>query len=614
MCGINILFCKNDHQYEVHFNRMLQATAHRGPDATQREIIPLQTHKIYIGANRLKIMDLTDQANQPMLSTDGNFVLLFNGEIYNYYELRNKLLELKIRFHTRSDTEVVLHWLAHKGLKGLANLEGMFALAFIDLAENILLLARDRHGMKPLYYCQHHGNFLISSQIKSLLASGLVKKELNSKQVNHYLHFKFARLPETFINGIFSVLPGQYLSYDLKSGQITQGTIHHCNHKSVTIPNVNYIHQLLEDSLFKHLHADVPIGLLLSGGVDSTLLLAIAQKNGISMPSFSIVNKKADVRYGTKDYKYARLAAKQYGSAHEVLEIEKIRAEDFFQYINNVDQPIADSGALMTHMISGKARPYIKILISGAGADEYFAGYNRHLAIQQYSKYQPLFHRTSGLTKILSGMIPNLKIGTRRKIRLYQKLFQSISDDPKTTYLNMLQISDWDQHLLAPQKNQNDVSESNDIVLWALNHDRRNYLPNDVLMLSDSMSMGNSIEMRMPFLDDPLVNYMQNIPGRELLKHGKKWILKVILNQHGGKIFTTRSKEGFGLPLTQWLNKNEHAYLWQLFEDKDHPIFELIDWNTFIKLKFAQQTNKSDHCQALWSVIVLGHWINTVLD
>ena len=610
MCGINVLLSNFEGQYENHFNSMLESSAHRGPDNCQQQALSINSTKILIGVNRLKILDFSDKANQPMSTSDGKYTLAFNGAIYNYQKLRNQLLEEKVEFQTHSDTEVVLHWLAQKGPKGIASMQGMFALAFIDVPGNNLILARDRHGMKPLYYWQGAGTFLVSSEIRSLLASGLVKKEINAEQIDHYFFYKYAHPPATFINHIYSLLPGHYLQYDLKTGKATSGSFTSKPVENPVIPNPPDVRQLIEDSLLKHIHADVPVGLMLSGGVDSTLLLALAQKIGYSVPSFSIVNRKSEAQFGPDDYKFARLAANQYGPEHELMELDGICEEDFHNYINHVDQPIADSGALMTYLISQKAQKSVKILLSGAGADEYFAGYNRHAAFRQYLKYRPLFVKASKFV----GLLTNLDVAVGKKPRLYQKMFKSIDEDPIATYFNMLKNPDWRQPEQKWQNIQPYPSESEDLISWALSLDRHHYLPEDVLAMSDGMSMANSIEMRMPYLDDPLVNYMQKIQGDELLKHGKKWILKEILDSLGGKIFTKRPKEGFGLPLSKWLNQKEHGYLWEVLEKRDDYVFELVDWETFSRLKAAHHTNKADHGQALWSVIVLAHWMKSVLD
>ncbi len=375
------------------------------------------------------------------------------------------------------------------------------------------------------------------------------------------------------------------------------------------------VEDLLKDSVLRHLTADVFSGLFLSGGVDSTLLLALMKEVGVPpVPTFSIVNDAQEKHFGTEDYRYAQQAAQQFGSYHREVSLTLSLFEEHFEkFVQQLDQPIGDSGAMMTYLLSQEAQQYVKVVLSGAGADELFGGYNRHQAYYQYLKHYSLFKWLAKPSKTLSSVLPTgYSQPLRKPFRLFKKFAQSLSDDPPTTFLQFVTLSGLkdcpssiSEYHFRPEK---DFIEEH--LSFALQHDQQHYLIEDVLQMSDTSSMAHSLELRVPYLDAPLAHYVQSLPAVFRLKHGRKWILRNLLDQYGGKPFTRRAKEGFGLPFGHWLKEKRSTIIRQHLEDHQLPIYEFISFNKVDRLLTAHRRGYQDHSAELWSVMLLSAWLS----
>lgn len=615
MCGINLIIDKDNTKSidDSIIGAMAKRTRHRGPDETILKTIKSPSRNYYLAANRLKITDQSDFSSQPFIGPDRRFALLFNGEIYNFYALKNELLGMGVQFSSSSDTEVLFHWLRLIGPDGIQKLDGMFTFVFIDFEKDHILMARDRFGIKPLYFYYDDRYLIVSSEIQAIANTGLFPKKINDSQIHHYLLFKYVKSPETIFQDVVELEPGKRLMLNDRGLDIESFVQTNKNEESSS-PSISEIENLIRDSLLQQLNAPVPVGLLLSGGVDSTLLLAFAKEEGFTMPTFSIVNQKADKSFGTEDYKFARKAAQLYGSLHHETTIDISILNHFDRYVKEMDQPIGDSSYLMTSEVCKQAsasnndlQAGIKVLLSGAGADEVFGGYNRHLAFYRYLKYYNILNSTLPLSRPLSILLPTgFPHPFRKKFQLIKKFLGSIERSPENTFRNFLMFTELDT-----EKNriQDHHSIKSDWMAWALEHDLKNYLVGDVLALSDKAAMLHSIELRVPYLDEKLVKYMKGLSAEAILKHGRKWILKDLLGKHGGKAFADRPKEGFGLPLSNWLMDKSLGHLWGFMGKKDHIIFRYLDKNLVARLIAEQKSKKEDHGPLLWSVLTLAHWL-----
>lgn len=604
MCGINIIIDKKNTLDESPIRRMNSATTHRGPDATAITKY-YKSITAYIGNNRLKINDLSDAANQPMVSEDGRYILSYNGELYNYKELKKKYLD-DYSLKTSSDTEVLLYLLITKGQAALPELNGMFAFAFYDSYTEKLIITRDASGIKPIYYYNDENYFIASSEIKGILASGLVEKKLNEKQIPHYLQFKYVKKPETFYSSIFELEEGSFLIVQDNIITINKYTGTATESKSYSDEElVTTTEKLLQESVQRQLLADVPCGLFLSGGVDSTLLLALIKEQGIkNFPVFSIVNSKEEKSFGTEDFYYASLAAKQYEAEHYELTIDKYNLNQLPEFINSIDQPIGDGATFLTYLLSQQASKHVKVVLTGAGADELFAGYNRHEAFYYYLNNFYNKERLISIIKRFAGRLPyGFEHPFRKHFRLLNKFFSQLDKNPATTYTNFCSSEEFHEveEIEAVDKSIEEWMQ------YGLQKDRHQYLISDILALTDTMTMSSSIEARVSYLDAEVVAFVDSIPPSALLKHDKKWILKRILNKYDGQVFTERTKEGFGMPFGNWIR--EEQLLVQELLEKSNLLFNYVDYQKVNQLVKSHLQSKKDYSTELWSLLVLSLWL-----
>ena len=392
MCGINlVLNCPE--KGEEAIQKMMKASRHRGPDhSAWLKAAP----GIYLAGNRLKILDLGKAADQPIMTEDGKAFLVWNGALYNYQDLRNELLEQGVVFESRSDSEVFLHWLKLFGEKGVKQLQGMFAFAFVDKEEGKIIVGRDPFGKKPLYFNHQNGQWLFSSEARALAMSGLVAKQLDASQYIPYYYSRHTFPDHSFFEGIGQVMPGQVMVFDFTGYQHADIRLKIIQ-EQVDLPDVESFREMVLDAVLKQFHADVPVGMIFSGGADSSLLLQTWYKEtGIPLNTFTAAfDPKYQGKYSDPEFASA-LAEKYHCAHHEVLISPETVFENWDGYISSLDQPVGDSASFLTWMIAKEAKKYVKVLVSGAGADELFSGYDRHRAFRFYLKNPALIKFLAG--------------------------------------------------------------------------------------------------------------------------------------------------------------------------------------------------------------------------
>lgn len=567
---------------------MQAANQFRGPDASGVFIDKKDRWQIGAGVNRLQVLDQDENSNQPMISSCGNYILAFNGEVYNYQDLKNTLIGKGHQFTTHSDTEVVLNWLMEFGIDGIADFKGMFGLAFIKLNTAEVIIARDPRGIKPLFISHTEGQVLISSSLNAIKASKIQKLSISNAAVEDYLAYRHVMGTKTFYNEVESIEPGHVWVID----NSLQSNTMKINSSNQEVSGA--LKSKLVDATTMVFDAPTQPGLLLSGGVDSTLLLAILRQElgvrGLNTYTLGI----------GEDQKWAKQAAHQYDSNHIELPITKdvlYRLDDF---LKNTDQPIADSGAFTTWLISAEARKNGNVLLSGAGADELFGGYNRHRAYYYHLKN----HARTIKAKNLIG-----KIGLKSILpKSAQQFIKGVDQNPIITYNNFLQnygIKE-NRELEKYWLEQNVLIDNME---KALEFDQNHYLVGDVLAITDNATMQNSVETRVPYLYDDIIAHAAATPIVEKMKNRGKGPLKELLRTYGGEKYSRRKKHGFGLPLNNWFRDKETYWLWE-FMQNDSPVFEYIaktDINGILKL---HREEKIDCSMQLWSILVLENWLN----
>jgi asparagine synthase (glutamine-hydrolysing) len=530
MCGIHLIWGKKASKKSIQ--ALVDATHHRGPD---QSAIYSPWNGLWIGVNRLKILHHGPDADQPFWAPDGKSLLIFNGEIYNFQELRNLLSKMGIDFTTQSDTEVLFHYLKVFAQKGLEKLRGMFALIYIDLISKSVLVARDQNGEKPLYYAQSPDNLVISSELRGITTFQNYTPDW--QQVEHYFYFRAPAPGKTFHRGISAWKPGRY-STIFRHDTFRWDKLK-ASKEINTLPSQASFSELLEKAVLRQFHADVPVGILLSGGADSSLLYTLwYKKTGTALPAYTIhVEKKYRKKYSDGDQ--AIRFSKQIPSKHQLIEIDqKIFLDNWEEYIRSVDLPIGDSAGFLTWMIGKKAKSQVKVLISGAGADELWGGYQRHDAFANYWKRQTFWCKWS-------YFFQKLPFG-----REWEKFMSGIRQDPNHTFLNFSALQNPPAEMIADYERifNSKLPEYKRM----LDFDRQVYLVQDVLKIHDNALMAHGIEGRAPYLDLTLLAFWQKVENPAFLI-GKPWIKNLLRENELGWV-ADRKKFGFGLPLKEWLS------------------------------------------------------------
>jgi asparagine synthase (glutamine-hydrolysing) len=601
MCGINFILDKKKQLNATYIEAMNRAIVYRGKDGSYEYVHQAENCQVFFGHNRLKIIDVSKEANQPFFSFDKRYILIYNGEIYNFKEIR-KNLSSKYTFRTHSDTEVLLYYLIENGINNIhQDLNGIYAFVLYDTITQEISIGRDRFGIKPLYKYEDESYLIYSSEIKGILASSLVKKELNHQQIFHYLQFKYAQSPQTFFKNIEEVKTTDHRP------QIT-------DHRPQAInKHLSVLDDSLKTAVQRQLAADIPVGMFLSGGVDSTLLLAYLQELGIEKtPSFTIVNDSKEANFGTKDYHYAGLAAKQYHAEQSEVAVKDNVLNGLSDFVKQLEQPIADTAYWLTQLLAQEASTQkINVILSGAGADELFAGYHRHQAFYYYRKYYSLFKLCAPLLRNIQFLFPaGFSHPFRKRFRLLQKLSSQLSPSPTQTWRKFTTLN------LSPNlflDGENNIQfEIKDIDLLSYNFlllDQQHYLQADVLALTDRAGMRHSVEVRVPYLDNEIVDLAHQFSPQYLLKKGRKWLLAELLSQKGGRVYTQRSKEGFGIPFGQWIRYPQHQYWVDYLQRTDLMLYQYISASVVKSMLQQHLQQKQDFTSEIWAILLLAIWL-----
>jgi asparagine synthase (glutamine-hydrolysing) len=595
---------------------MLSAMLSRGPDAQGI----FEEPRIILGHRRLKIIDVSDDGNQPIPNENGSLQVVFNGEIYNYRTLRQQLLDNGHRFKSNTDTEVIVHGYEQWGIGVITKLRGMFAFALWDSKKNTLLLARDRLGIKPLYYCEHQGVFAFSSEVRALVKAGLTSKKLNPQAVHDYLAWGACRDPHTIITGINALSAGHYL---LLNGQdITLNPFWNarasyarsaCRRISFT-DAAQELRSLMHETIDQHLISDVPLGIFLSGGIDSSALASFARAHRDSLITLTLGFDEPSL----DERAFARTIAKTLGTEHRE---QVIRAEDIREALPSaleaMDQPTFDG--INTYFVSRAARSCgVTVALSGLGGDELFCGYhsfNRIARLRGYARLLQELPLLRTLAPILSAGTPVLQ---RDKIGEFIRQHQYF--DQTYHWLRALFTIQQRAHLmgkaheafaaLSPSITAEPSDAINRISWLELTHYMRDVLLRD----TDSMSMAHSLEVRVPFLDHHVVEFALSLPGPLKLSGGApKALLRESTPSPLPRAIFERKKMGFVLPFAQWMRTSLKDNCQNVFTQPAGPLDEIIRaesaravWDGFLH----------QHCswQRAWALYVLRRWVASNLQ
>ncbi len=629
MCGIGGFSLSSKTPFsQVTLKKILNSIDHRGPD--DRGIYEDFDNKIGLVQARLSIQDLSSSGHQPMISEDGQIVLVFNGEIYNFRELRSELITKGIKFNGLSDTEVLLSLYILEGQQMLSKLNGIFAFAIWDKRNKSIFLARDNFGVKPLYYFSIENNFFFASEMKALVP--LVKniKEINFKALQNYLTYLYCPGKGTPIHSINKLLPGEALI--INNGKIKKSWRWYRPpvffEKSKTKMEQKFaiegVRKHLRNAVTRQMVADVPVGAFLSGGLDSSALVSFAREQNKDISCFVIEAEGGQEKGNSDDVYYARKVAKHLNVNLDVVKINsKKMANDLEVMIKILDEPIADFSALNVLYISQLARQQgIKVLLSGIGGDDVFAGYRRHQAMMNEYWWSWLPNKLRNILKIASSKLNQNNTFNRRLSKLFsganlngdERLINYFSwiqrDDLKKLYSKdlsySLRLSNPNLEMLSFLKELPKSTKKLDRML-AL--EQQFFLADHNLLYADRMSMANGLEVRVPFLDKELVEFAHNIPDN-LKQRGiqGKWILKKSMEGILPNEVIYRAKTGFGVPLRRWMRNELREFLGDVLSIENIRNRGLFDSTAVWKLIAENDKGKIDASYTLLSLLCIEIW------
>lgn len=589
-------------------NGALNDLKHRGPDNQSFK----HTKSGFLAHVRLSIIDTNVEANQPMSDPSERWTIIFNGEIYNYQSLKDELIKDGISFQTSSDTEVLLQLLIKYGKGALNMLNGFFAFCFYDSLNDSYLIARDRFGIKPLVYYKASDEFYFGSEIRSLIYLGIEKK-INKSALANYFRFNYIPAPQTIFENTFKLLPGQCIS--ISDGEIHEESYYTYYPKEKSIDNfqtaTDKVKDLLESSVKKRLVSDVPLGSFLSGGVDSSIIASIAAKYHPNINTFSIGFNDEPFFDETE---YAEKVAKHINSNHSTF---KLANSELYSNLDNIihaiDEPMADSSAINVYLLSKLTKEKVTVALSGDGADELFSGYNKHHALYWAGEknLKNSFIKTfGGLTNITPKSRQSKWSNFARQIEKYQKGLKLTSEDRYLFWASFMNSSKVER--LVYQKPVYDlpiksVSDFNDYLFMDFNL----VLPNDMLRKVDMMSMANSLEVRTPFLDHELVEYVFSLPPSfKINSTDKKIILKEAFKDDLPEEIFHRKKHGFEVPLLKWFQNELKEELKTVVFNKEKIIEQaLLNWDVIKEIeKDLFSRNPKDAVMETWSLYVFQKW------
>ena len=620
MCGI-LGVIKSNQKIDRHlFANMLLEIKHRGPE--NEGLWFNQQENVAFGHRRLAVIDLSLGGHQPMIGADGRFVITYNGEIYNYRELKRELENMGHVFKSQSDTEVLLAGYMRWGKDCLQKINGMFALAIWDNKEQKLFAARDRLGEKPFKYYFDENKFIFASEIKAILADRTVDRKVDWQAVDMALTFRFVGAPETGFINIKKLPAGHYLIWQnntLKVEQYWNAEDAREKYQGSVSELKKETWALFVDSVKKRLVADVPVGAFLSGGIDSTsVIAAIRELNVASMDTFVI-----SLGGKSEDQKYAAIAAKYFGTRHHEIELGSIDYGAALQrIIGHYDEPFFDQSALPSMLISEEMKKYVTVVLSGDGGDELFGGYEAYALLGYMRNFTkiPLF-----LRKRLSDILFFNKAAQYRvEILTKQAYLQSYTEYYALWKTSLPQSKKYltKEDLYLPEfKNKVDMEMSwqkmndwfgkgEDIFNNAMMADFRGRLADGYLTKTDIATMASAVELRPPFLDHRLVEWAQRIPGSLKIKGGQtKWLWKEVVENKIPKEIIDRKKIGFSIPLEKIIKSDLRQIVETSILSPDSIITEVFSIETIKRLWSDHLNNRADYSNHLWSLLMLELWL-----
>lgn len=598
MCGF-VGYINKEADKKDNIKKMADLIAHRGPDSDGY----YTDDDIALGFRRLSIIDL-NTGEQPIYNEDKTKVIVFNGEIYNFQELREELIEKGYKFKTKTDTEVILHGYEEYREKILDKLRGMFAFVIYDTELKEVFAARDFYGIKPFYYATMDNTFFFGSEIKSFLIHPDFKKELNRKMLEYYLTFQYSVGKETFFKNVFKLMPGHYLKY--KDGKLQIKQYYKLEFEADETKTFDEwkkgIDERLKDSIVAHKISDVEVGSFLSSGVDSSFIAANSN-----------VDKTFTVGFDDKKYSEIRYA-EELSEKIKTQNLSKvISKEEYFKSLSNImyymDEPLADPSAVALYFVTKVASENVKVSLSGEGADEIFGGYNIYQEPFVWPWYYKIPYPIRSVVGKIAGIFPakrGLNFLVRRGKKLEDRfvgnafIFDTKEIKKITSFKNETKgFKELTEKYYEKVKDKDDVTKMQYI-------DFNFWLIGDILLKADKMSMANSLEVRVPFLDRPLIDYARKIPTKyKVDKYKTKKIFRKIANETLEDKVSDKKKLGFPVPIRVWMKEND---VYNTIKNRFEKSEEFFNTKKIIQLLDEHKEGKKDNSRKVWTIYIFLLW------
>lgn len=613
MCGISGYFLKEKPEEKV-LKKMADSLYHRGPDGEGYFF----DNSVALAHRRLSIIDL-ETGDQPIFNEDRSVVVVFNGEIYNFKELREELQKKNHKFYTKSDTEVIVHLYEEKGESFACELNGIFAIALYDKKNQKLILARDPLGVKPLYYSLSEKGLIFGSELKSILNYEGFRTSIDVNSLSLYLQLEYYPAPFTPFKEVRKLLPGFIATFE-KGGNFEIRRFNYFNFEDLSGERENHLLERIRETIItsvkRQLVSDVPLGVFLSGGVDSTIVTLAMKKAGADVTSFS-------TQFEEKDFDeslYSRMAAGYLQTTHyEKKFTEKEMLNEIETLLSKMDDPLADPSIFPTALLSRFARKRVKVALGGDGGDELFCGYPTYIVHKFFFLYliTPPFLR-KGLLNIFDRLLPVSDGNLTFSYKMRKFIDGAEKEMPERHFAFMGAFNREKLQKLIPDANL-DFSfiewagkpPYSDNVTTAGWLDLHTYLMEDVLQKVDRMSMLSSLEVRVPLLDKEVVKLAFSIPSSFKIKNfNLKYLLKKSFEKDLPEGFFDRKKKGFAVPLSRWLKGPLKNIVLNILSDenlKRAPFFDKAEVRKILEDHFQ---NKKDNRKLIWTLFVLTNWLN----
>ena len=598
MCGF-VGFCDDSKNKKKIIRDMADIIKHRGPDSDGYYV----DNNIALGFRRLSIIDL-DKGSQPIFNEDKDKVIVFNGEIYNYKEIREELKSKGHKFSTNTDTEVILHGYEEYKEDILNKLRGMFAFVIYDIKEKSLFGARDFYGIKPFYYYYDNENFLFGSEIKSFLGSPNFKKELNKDMLSQYLTFQCSIGEDTFFKNTYKLLPGHYFIYKDKELEIKkyyEVKLEPNDDKSLN-EWVSGIREVIDNSVLAHKVSDVEVGSFLSSGVDSSLIAKL-----------SSVDKTFTVGYDNKKYSEIDYA-KEFSDKINVSNVsKKISKEEYFKEFSNVqyymDEPLADASAVMLYFLSKTASKHVKVCLSGEGADEIFGGYNIYhepYSVSWYNKIPYFIRKCIGILVYPFRNYTGFNFLYRRSKKIEDRYIGNAFIFEPNDAKKIVNFNYGNKTYKDFTKSYYDKVSDLDVVTKMQYIDFNFWLIYDILLKADKMSMANSLEVRVPYLDRKVIEYASKLPSKyKIVGNETKYAFRKVAKEELADKVADKKKLGFPVPIREWLKEDD------VYQEVKNMFLEsgyFFKPKKIIKLLDDHKAGKRDNSRKIWTIYTFLVW------